>query len=414
MGNKLTPEVRFAGFIDEWEERKLGDIVNVIDGDRGKNYPSGNELMEIGHTAFLNANNVTKNGFLLEKMQYITELKSNLMGNGKVDIGDTILTSRGTVGNTAYYNDYIKGKIPYARINSGMLILRPTEDIYPGYVTQYLKASVGEKQMKSIIFGSAQPQLTKRDITNFEILIPGLTEQKRISFLIELLDNITFLHQQELTTLKQTKQGFLQKMFPKEGESVPEVRFSGFTEKWQKCKLKELGEIQTGSTPPTANADNYSKDGMIWVTPTDITNIITRITAKRLSKIGQLKARIVKPGTILVTSIASIGKNTIVEELASFNQQIHSLTPNNKNDSYFLLTQSDLWSAKMKNSAASGTMQIVNKKDFSNIFTLVPRKDEQIEIGNFFKHLDDIITLHQQELDALQETKKAFLQKMFV
>ncbi len=194
----------------------------------------------------------------------------------------------------------------------------------------------------------------------------------------------------------------------------PQLRFEGFTDDWEERKLKELGDIQTGNTPPTSNADNYSVDGMLWVTPTDIKSLVISDTSKKLSEAGVLKARIAKAGSILVTSIASIGKNTLVTKDVGFNQQINALTPTHNNDSYFLLTQSEKWSAKMKQTAAAATMQIVNKTDFSNISTLVPvRKDEQKKIGAFFKQLDNTIALHQRKLDLLKEQKKGYLQKMF-
>lgn len=197
-------------------------------------------------------------------------------------------------------------------------------------------------------------------------------------------------------------------------DKQPEIRFPGFAEDWEERKLKELGDIQTGNTPPTSNLDNYSTDGVLWVTPTDIKTLVISDTAKKLSEVGVTKARIAKAGSILVTSIASIGKNTLVTMDAGFNQQINSLTPTPKNDSYFLLTQSEKWSEKMKKTAASATMQIVNKTDFSNISTFVPvHKEEQQKIGSFFKQLDETITLHQRKLDLLKETKKGFLQKMF-
>ena len=200
----------------------------------------------------------------------------------------------------------------------------------------------------------------------------------------------------------------------KEKVQAPELRFDGFTDDWEERKLKELGDIQTGNTPPTSNLDNYSTDGVLWVTPTDIKMLVISDTAKKLSEVGVTKARIAKAGSILVTSIASIGKNTLVTMDAGFNQQINSLTPTPKNDSYFLLTQSEKWSEKMKKTAASATMQIVNKTDFSNISTFVPvHKEEQQKIGSFFKHLDDTIALHQRKLDLLKEQKKGYLQKMF-
>ena len=194
----------------------------------------------------------------------------------------------------------------------------------------------------------------------------------------------------------------------------PQLRFEGFTDDWEERKLKELGEIQTGNTPPTSDSDNYSLDGVPWVTPTDIKSLVISNTAKKLSQVGVTKARIAKAGSILVTSIASIGKNTLLRMDAGFNQQINSLTPTSENDSYFLLTQSEKWSEKMKQTAASATMQIVNKTDFSNISTYVPvHKEEQEKIGLFFKQLDNTITLHQRKLDLLKEQKKGFLQKMF-
>ena len=146
--------------------------------------------------------------------------------------------------------------------------------------------------------------------------------------------------------------------------SVPKIRIKGFTDDWEQRKLKELGDIQTGNTPSTSNADNYSIDGMLWVTPTDIKSLVISDTSKKLSEAGVLKARIAKAGSILVTSIASIGKNTLVTKDVGFNQQINALTPTNNNDSYFLLTQSEKWSAKMKQTAEAAIMQIVNKKDF--------------------------------------------------
>ncbi|KLK97290.1 RNA polymerase sigma factor RpoD, rpoD [Lactococcus lactis subsp. lactis] len=200
----------------------------------------------------------------------------------------------------------------------------------------------------------------------------------------------------------------------KEKVQAPQLRFDGFTDDWEERKLKELGDIQTGNTPPTSDSDNYSLDGVLWVTPTDIKSLVISNTAKKLSQVGVTKARIAKAGSILVTSIASIGKNTLLRMDAGFNQQINSLTPTSENDSYFLLTQSEKWSEKMKQTAASATMQIVNKTDFSNISTYVPiHKEEQEKIGSFFKQLDNTIALHQHKLDLLKEQKKGFLQKMF-
>ena len=167
---------------------------------------------------------------------------------------------------------------------------------------------------------------------------------------------------------------------------------------WEQRKLGELGTITTGSTPSTAIPDYYSDDGIVWVTPTDICENITFESTRKLSDLGQQVGRVVPKNTILVTCIASIGKNTMLGSTGSFNQQINGLTPNeNECDPYFLLTESALWSAKMKSSAAAGTMQIVNRTEFSELKTWLPSLIEQKAISDFFRQLDYLITLHQRK-----------------
>ena len=196
-------------------------------------------------------------------------------------------------------------------------------------------------------------------------------------------------------------------------ELKPKIRFKGFTDDWEQRKLKDIGEILTGSTPSTSHEEYYSSDGMLWVTPTDINSNIIKTTARRLSIKGEKVARIVPKNTILVTCIASIGKNALVLEKSSFNQQINSLTPFDKYNPYFLLTDSVLWSNTMKQQGAAGMMQIVNKNEFSEIETNIPSEEEQNKIGNLYKQIDNLITLHQRKCDKLVELKKSLLEKMF-
>ena len=153
----------------------------------------------------------------------------------------------------------------------------------------------------------------------------------------------------------------------------------------------------TGSTPSTSKTEYYSEDGIPWVTPTDINALTISDTPRKLSEKGMEVGRVVPANTILCTCIASIGKNALLTVKGSFNQQINSLTPSAENDAYFLLTESELWSNKMKRMAASGTMQIVNKTEFSELTTLVPSTDEQKKIGSYFRRFDNLITLHQRQ-----------------
>ena len=195
--------------------------------------------------------------------------------------------------------------------------------------------------------------------------------------------------------------------------NIPNIRFKGYTDDWEQRKLSELGEIMTGSTPSTSKSEYYSEDGIPWVTPTDINAQTISDTPRKLSEDGMKVGRVVPANTILCTCIASIGKNTLLTVKGSFNQQINSLTPYVENDAYFLLTESELWSDKMKRMAASGTMQIVNKTEFSELTTMVPKTDEQKKIGQYFSNLDNLIALHQRKCEETKELKKYMLQKMF-
>ena len=199
-----------------------------------------------------------------------------------------------------------------------------------------------------------------------------------------------------------------------ENKNIPEIRFAGFTDPWEQRKLADIGEVVTGSTPSTQHPEYYSEDGIPWVTPTDITENVISDTPRKLSSLGARVGRVVPAETILVTCIASIGKNTMLANTGSFNQQINGLVPNKKEyDPYFLLTESYHWSAKMKREAAAGTMQIVNKNEFSAIETTVPKLPEQKAIGDYFKKLDNLIALHQRKYDRLKNVKKSMLEKMF-
>ena len=198
-----------------------------------------------------------------------------------------------------------------------------------------------------------------------------------------------------------------------ENVKKPKVRFKGYEDAWEQRKLSDLGEIMTGSTPSTSKEEYYSVDGIPWVTPTDINTQIISDTPRKLSEEGAKVGRVVPANTILCTCIASIGKNALLTVEGSFNQQINSLTPYTENNAYFLLTESEIWSDKMKKMAASGTMQIVNKTEFSELITMVPKTDEQKKIGDYFRTLDHLITLHQRECEQAKKYKKYMLQKMF-
>ncbi|QZN89413.1 restriction endonuclease subunit S [Vagococcus lutrae] len=396
------PKIRFKGYTDEWEQRKLKDVLDVMDGDRGKNYPSSNDFLDNGHTLFLSASNVTKEGFQFTDNQFITENKSNSMGNGKVILNDIILTSRGSIGHTALYSNKINELYSDIRINSGMLILRSHTQNYPLFIIQFLKSPIGKTQIDFISFGSAQPQITKKDINNFPIQLPSKEEQIKIGDFFTKLDDIIALHQRKLEALEKTKKSFLQKMFPKKDETKPEIRFAGFTDDWEQRKLGEVLKYEQ-PTKYIVSSTDYDNE---FDTPV--------LTAGQSFILGY---------TDEISGIKNASRNSPVIIFDDFTTSSHYVdfpfkvkssamkileVKQNTDDFYFVYNI-------LKNiNYIPQTHERHWISIFSHFKVFLPTNSEQQKIGTFFKQLDDTIALHQRQLEVLKNMKTSFLQKMYI
>lgn len=398
MKNRQKPAIRFKGFTEDWEQRKLGELALFNPKD---------ELPQIFEYVDLESVVGT------EMLSHRTEIKSSAPSRAQriARTGDLFYqTVRPYQKNNYLFekpdNNYV--------FSTGYAQMRPFVD---GYFMLSLVQS--ERFIKVVLdncTGTSYPAINSNNLAEIEVYAPSnKKEDNKIGTIFRNIDNLITLHQRKYDKLVNIKKSMLEKMFPREGKNVPDIRFSGFTEDWEQRKVGELGDVITGSTPSTNYSKYYSEDGIPWVTPTDINENITYDTPRKLSVEGQKVGRVVPKNTLLVTCIASIGKNTMLGEMGSFNQQINGLVPNfEKYDPFFLFTESSLWSQKMKREAAAGTMQIVNKTEFSNIETSAPELKEQQKIGNYFKYIDILITLHQRKLEKLKYIKKSCLEKMFI
>ena len=185
--------------------------IEVIDGDRGKNYPHQSELFDTGDCLFLSAKNVTKSGFVFSEKQYITREKDQLLNNGKIERGDIVITTRGTVGNVAMYSS----EVPYnhIRINSGMLIIRCGNNINPNYLYYILKSEWFQKQITAMQSGSAQPQLPKSHFLKMNIPLPDYKIQQKIANVLKKLDKKIALNNAINDNLEQQAQAIYADMF---------------------------------------------------------------------------------------------------------------------------------------------------------------------------------------------------------
>ncbi len=209
----------FSNPSDKWDEKKLGDknLFQIIDGDRGKNYPKKTDFSNEGYCLFLNTKNVRPDGFDFGTTMFITEKKDNALGNGKLQRNDVLLTTRGTIGNIAVYGE----NVPFEniRINSGMLIFRPNiKLITPEYLFVIFQSGIMKTQIKKFVSGAAQPQLPIKTLVNFSIPVPNsLSEQKSIVAKLDALSvetrKLETIYQQKLTDLEELKKSVLKRAF---------------------------------------------------------------------------------------------------------------------------------------------------------------------------------------------------------
>ncbi|WP_456083772.1 restriction endonuclease subunit S [Leptotrichia sp.] len=193
----------------DWENYKLNEIYEIIDGDRGKNYPKSSDFSNKGFCLFLNAKNVTKEGFKFEETNYISQEKDKSMGKGKLERGDIVLTTRGTLGNLAIYGEKIK--YPNIRINSGMVILRKIDKtLEDKYFIEYLKNSRIIEKIKS---GTAQPQMPILHLKKIKISVPPIILQNKFATKIEAIQKLKFEIEKSLKETENLYNSLMQKFF---------------------------------------------------------------------------------------------------------------------------------------------------------------------------------------------------------
>lgn len=242
-----------------WQELELKDVAEIIDGDRGKNYPKNNEFFDEGYCLFLNTKNVPSNRFSFTEKMFITEEKDRLLRKGRLTRGDYVLTTRGTIGNFAHYTK----DNPYQcmRINSGMVILR-AKSIDENYFGFYLDSPQFRDQVLSRVSGSAQPQLPIKDLETFNIFLPPDATQKQIADVLSAYDDLIENNTKRIKILEQVAQAiyrewFVYFRFPGH-EKVKMIDsgtdFGKIPEKWKVGQLREIGELV--KQPYTNGDDN--------------------------------------------------------------------------------------------------------------------------------------------------------------
>lgn len=401
MKSKGIPEVRFREFDSDWEERKLGEIYT-------ERKERGSDSLQILSVSIHNGvSNEELDSNTLGKEVHRSEDKSLYKHVYKGDLVLNMMRAwQGAFG-------VVKSE---GMVSPAYITAIANEQVYPLFMDFYLRRDEMINQINNLSYGVTdfRKRLYWKSFIKVLCHIPTVPEQKRITSFFTYLDKSIATHQQELTTLKQTKQGFLQKMFPKGGESVPEVRFPGFTGEWEVRSLGDITESYSGGTPSVGNKLFYGGN-IPFIRSAEINSGTTELFITE-EGLNNSSAKTVKKGDILYALYGATSGEVGISKLdGAINQAILAIKPKCGDDPYFIYQ----WLKKNKNTIVNTYLQ-GGQGNLSGsivkglILSLPISKDEQIKIGDFFRQLDNIITLHERDLDALKETKKAFLQKMFV
>ncbi|MEB7737633.1 restriction endonuclease subunit S [Enterococcus hirae] len=408
MSNDTLPEIRFPEFTDEWEQVKLKDVATVFDGTH-----QTPKYTESG-VKFVSVENIKT----LETEKYISqEAYDSEYSKKQAEKGDVLMTRIGDIGTAKV----IETDEPLAYYVT-LALLKPNE-IDSSFLAWLISSPEVQRNIWKRTLHIAFPKkINLGEINQIEMNVPSLEEQTKIGTFFKQIDNTITLHQRKLDLLKETKKGFLQKMFPKNGAKVPEIRFPGFTEDWEERKLGGIGKTYTGLTGKSK--EDFGHGDAKFVTYMNVFQN-PKATLEQLENVEiDPRQNEVKKGDVFFTTSSETPEEVGMSSVWTHdinNIYLNSFTfayrPTIKFDLDYLafMLRSQSVRKKIIYLAQGISRYNISKTKMMDISVPIPVNfEEQQKIGAFFKQLDDTIALHQRKLDLLKETKKGFLQKMFV
>ena len=414
--NAKKPQIRFKGFTDAWEQRKLNEINTFFtDGNYGEAYPKQSDLSDSTNgIPFLTGGNL-KNGILdLTGASYITKEKHKKLMSGHLLEDDIVIAVRGSLGALGYVT---KKNVDW-NINSQLAILRTDKERLIGsFLIQYLLSENAQNDFLSLMTGSALKQLPISQLKNLVVPVTLIHEQELIAQLFNRVDNLITLRQRKLDKLKNIKKSMLEKMFPKNGSNVPEIRFKGFTDAWEQRKLSNIAEKTFGGGTPTTSNNTFWSGTIPWIQSSDITDgKLTGVIPKKYitqNGLNNSTAQLVPQNSIAVITRVGVGKLALMPFSYTTSQDFLSLSRLNTEPlftaySCYKKLQSEL------NTVQGTSIKGITKDELLTKIIWIPKYNEQVKISEILKNLDNLITLHQRKLEKLQNIKKACLEKMFV
>ena len=407
------PKIRFKGFTEPWEQRKLGELSSSFEyglNAAAKEYDGENKYIRITDI---------DDDSRVFKQEDITSPDTDLSSaeNYRLSEGDILFARTGASVGKNYIYKASDGLVYYA----GFLIRARIKSEYNAeFVFQNTLTGDYEKFIKVTSMRSGQPGVNAQEYSQYQIMVPSKPEQDKISDCFRNLDHLITLHQRKCDDTKELKKYMLQKMFPKNGEKFPEIRFKGFTEAWEQRKVTDLGEIYIGLV--TTMTEHYTDQGHLLIRNSDIKDGFFEFGENPIyldeEFSEQNKSRMHQLGDVITVHTGDIGTSAVIgdNEVNSIGFATIVTRPNQEvldSDYFATYLNTDThkqWAISM---ATGDGRSNYNLKDYTKLVVPIPQIKEQKKIAACIGNLNNLITLHQRKCDTLKELKKYMLQNMF-
>ena len=416
------PTIRFKGYTEDWEQRKLSELATMHARIGWQNLRTS-EFLDAGDYMLITGTDFEDGKVNYSTCHYVEKERYDQDKNIQIKNGNILITKDGTLGKVAY----VEGLSLPATLNAGVfnVEVKDENETDSKYLFQFLKAPFLMDYVSKKATGGTIKHLNQNILVDFPIATPSKAEQVRIGEYFSNLDNLITLHHRKCEETKILKKYMLQKMFPQDGQKVPEIRFKGYTEDWEQRKLSELATMharigwQNLRTSEFLDAGDY-----MLITGTDFEDgKVNYSTCHYVEKerYDQDKNIQIKNGNILITKDGTLGKVAYVEGLslpATLNAGVFNVEVKDENETdskyLFQFLKAPFLMDYVSKKATGGTIKHLNQNILVDFPIATPSKAEQVRIGEYFSNLDNLITLHQRKCEELKNIKKFMLQNMFV
>ena len=405
------PRLRFKGFTEAWEQRKLGDIGKTFTGLSGK---TSNDFGH-GEAKFLPYLNIFNNPIADVSFLESTEIDKS---QNEIEYGDVFFTTSSETPDEVGMSSVWLGNGGNIYLNSFCFGFRPSIDFNPYYFGYLLRSDTFRNPVTILAQGISRFNISKNKVMEIEIPLPKKEEQEKIGQLFYRLDSLITLHQRKYEKLKSMKAALLEKMFPSENETTPKIRFKGFTEAWEQRKLGDVVKEITRNDPE-------SEAPIMMITANN--GFIEQSERYAFNNAGESlkKYILLKKGELAYNHGASKLRPygscfaLTTAENARIPFVYHCFSAENQNAEFMSI---ELNGAEIENQlrkiVSSGArmdgLLNISFDEYTSVSVLLPGTEEQDRIADFFRHLDNLITLHQRKCEKLKNLKKSLLERMFI